>query len=130
MIGILSGCSQAAVPLAEGGQVAGIWRLDSYQSSDGSIDDAELVLEIDLSTAAVRGETVCHTVFGSLSVSDAGALSLTIPGTTNEPCDDNLQMIEDTTVADLESVTSWDRKGDQLTLEGPNQLVMEFRQTG
>lgn len=129
-LGLLASCGEVAGSFEGGADVAGVWALESFTTSTGELDDVSLLLEIDLDTAAVRGETVCHTVLGSLSVDDEGAISFTIPGATNQPCDDDLQAIEDETVAGLEAVTSWRLQGDQLTLEGPDQLSLEFLQAG
>ncbi len=127
---ILASCGDVAGSFDEGADVEGLWALESFSTSAGERDDVSLLLEIDLDDAAVRGETVCHTVLGSLSVDDDGAISFTIPGSTAQPCSDDLQAVEDDTVAGLEALTEWRLEGDQLTLAGPDQLMMEFRQAG
>lgn len=129
-LALLVSCGEVAGSIDEGVDVGGVWALESLTTSAGAVDEAALLLEIDVNNAAVRGETVCHTVLGSLSVDDDGAISFTIPGATNQPCDDDQQAIEDETVAGLEAVTSWRLQGDQLTLQGPDQLVLEFLQAG
>ncbi len=129
-LAVLAACGETAPSLTEGDAIEGTWRLSSFSTSAGELDDAELVMEIDLGAASISADTICHTVLGSFSVDDDGALSFTIPGTTNQPCDDDQQALEDEIVEGLEAVTTWRRQGDQLTLAGPDQLVLEFRQAG
>lgn len=130
MLMLSTSCGDVAASLDEGQEANGIWGLESYVSTDGPLVGAALVLEINIADAVVRGESLCHSIFGSLTLTDEGDASFTIPGATNQVCDDNFQAIEDELVDSLESVTAWERRADQLILTGPEGLALEFRRAG
>ncbi len=130
MLMLSTSCGDVAASLEEGQEANGIWGLESYVSADDPLVGAALVLEINIADAVVRGESLCHSIFGSLTLTDEGNASFTIPGATNQPCDDNFQAIENALIRSLESVTTWERQADQLILTGPRGLALEFRQAG
>ncbi len=123
-LGDSSSSSQLAVQIPGGGigVFDGDWVLtEAAISGQAEIEGRplkELVIlfEVDDSTSTLVVHTNCHERSGSYTFSPDHSASISLPGSTTQTCDTTATAFEDLAVRLLESVTSWERSGDKLTL--------------
>lgn len=70
--------------------------------------------------ASMRIDTGCHRLFGSYTFEDDGAASFTVPGISTNECAPAAQALEDTLLAVLQSVSSWEGSQQALILLSPS----------
>ncbi len=75
-----------------------------------------ILFEVDDSTSTLVVHTNCHQRSGSYTFSPDHSASISLPGSTTQTCDTTAAAFEDLAVRLLESVTSWERSGNKLTL--------------
>ncbi len=94
--------------------------------------DAVLVMTLDLADAVFEGETACHTIYGSFTITDDGVSTFTLPGVDRSNCEPAPLALEDQTVTAMEAVTAWQLEGSGLLLleTTDRQTRLAFRPVG
>ncbi len=80
------------------------------------LEELVIQFEVDDSTSTLVVHTNCHERSGSYTFNPDHSASISLPGSTTQTCDITAAAFEDLAVRLLESVTSWERSDDKLTL--------------
>jgi hypothetical protein len=114
----------------------GTWIVERLELADTEIDlgQSRLVVEIDTSSLAVRGQTGCGRLFGSytLTLVDGtdreGPASFTLPSPApDDSCPAADRDRHESLVAALETVSQWRREGPLLFLVDVPTTAVELR---
>lgn len=130
LIGV-SACASGDLP--ENAAFDGSWTVSELVLDGMPIDlgTTAMILEIDTSDGALRGDTGCHQIFGAYTLPSSQRMaentstplpaSFTVPGSTTGPCDPADQRRELALVEALEETSTVRPVDDTLEFTGPER---------
>ncbi|MGH1504551.1 MAG: META domain-containing protein [Acidimicrobiales bacterium] len=116
---LAAACGETADSLTTSAPLDGVWLLDT---SDG--DPAEFVLQIEVDHAIVSAQGPCHLLRGSLTATDDGVATFTLPGSGAASCPDDELATELAFVDAMEQIERWELDGSTLTLSGADTTLV------
>ncbi len=117
---VAAACGETADSLDTSAPLDGVWLLDPAAGAPA----ADVVLQIEVAHAVVSAQGPCHLLRGSLTATDDGVATFTLPGSGPASCPDDDLATELAFVEAMEQVERWELDGSTLTLSGPDTTLV------